>query len=53
MFPYIYDMDILIECLIPIMIDISSITKVMNSMFYMNEVGDTYIAFRIARLIRD
>ncbi|KAH0946204.1 hypothetical protein HN011_010170 [Eciton burchellii] len=38
MFPYIYDMDILIECLIPIIIDISSITKVMNSMFYMNEI---------------
>ncbi|KAL6441728.1 hypothetical protein ACFW04_003671 [Cataglyphis niger] len=38
MYSYIHDMDIVIECLTPIMIDISGITKIMNSMLCVNEV---------------
>lgn len=36
--PYIHDMDILIECFIPIMVDVSGMTKIMNSMLCVNEV---------------
>ncbi|XP_029673300.1 odorant receptor 9a-like [Formica exsecta] len=38
MFSYIHDMDIVIECLTPIMIDISGITKIMNSMLCVNKM---------------
>ncbi|KAF3054404.1 Odorant receptor 121 [Nylanderia fulva] len=38
MFSDIRDMDIVIECLTPIMIDISGMTKVMNSMLCVNEM---------------
>ncbi|XP_019885647.1 odorant receptor 4-like [Camponotus floridanus] len=38
MFSYIHDMEIVIECLTPIMIDISGITKIMNSMLCVNEM---------------
>ncbi|XP_070165801.1 odorant receptor 13a [Polyergus mexicanus] len=38
MFSYIHDMDIVIECLTPIMIDILSITKVVNSILCVNEM---------------
>ncbi|XP_036147467.1 uncharacterized protein LOC105832577 [Monomorium pharaonis] len=36
--PYIHDMDILIECLVPIMVDVSGMTKIMNSMLCVNEI---------------
>ncbi|XP_071574684.1 odorant receptor 13a-like [Temnothorax nylanderi] len=38
MFPYIYDMDIVIECLVPIMVDVSGMTKIMNSTLCVNEI---------------
>lgn len=38
MFSYIHDMDVVIECLIPIMIDVAGITKITNSILYVNEV---------------
>nr|XP_012231794.1 PREDICTED: odorant receptor 9a-like [Linepithema humile] len=38
MLSYIHDMDIVIECLIPIMVDISGMTKIMNSMLCVNEL---------------
>lgn len=38
MFPYIHDMSIVIECLIPIMVDVLGMTKIMNSMLCVNEV---------------
>jgi len=38
MFPYIHDMDIVIECLVPIMVDVSGMTKIMNSILCVNEV---------------
>ncbi|XP_019698026.1 odorant receptor 9a-like isoform X2 [Harpegnathos saltator] len=38
MFSYIHDMDVVIECLIPIMIDISGITKITNSILYADEI---------------
>lgn len=38
MFSYIHDMNIVIECLIPIIIDVSGLTKILNSMVCMNEV---------------
>ncbi|CAL1677719.1 unnamed protein product [Lasius platythorax] len=38
MFSYIHDMDVVIECLTPIMIDISGMTKIMNSMLCVNEM---------------
>lgn len=38
MISYIHDMDIVIECLVPIMVDVSGMTKIMNSILCMNEV---------------
>ncbi|KYM86183.1 hypothetical protein ALC53_04150 [Atta colombica] len=38
MFSYIHDMDIVIECLVPLMVDVSGMTKIMNSVLYMNEI---------------
>lgn len=38
MFSYIHDMDIMIECLVPIMVDVSGMTKIMNSILCVNEV---------------
>ncbi|KAL6441727.1 hypothetical protein ACFW04_003670 [Cataglyphis niger] len=38
MFSYIHDLDIVIECLTPIMIDILGITKVVNSILCVNEM---------------
>ncbi|XP_011698980.1 PREDICTED: uncharacterized protein LOC105456547 [Wasmannia auropunctata] len=35
---YIHDMDIVIECLVPIMVDLSGISKIMNSILYVNEI---------------
>lgn len=42
MFSYIHDMDIVIECLVPIMIDVSAMTKIMNSILNMNEVCNPF-----------
>lgn len=38
MFSYIHDMEIVIECLVPIMVDVSGMTKIMNSILCVNEV---------------
>lgn len=38
MFSYIHDMDIVIECLVPIMVDVSGMTKIMNSILCVNKV---------------
>ncbi|KAG5332668.1 OR59B protein, partial [Acromyrmex heyeri] len=38
MFSYIHDMDIVIECLVPLMVDVSGMTKIMNSVLYVNEI---------------
>ncbi|KYM98415.1 hypothetical protein ALC62_10874 [Cyphomyrmex costatus] len=38
MFVYIHDMDIVIECLVPLMVDVSGMTKIMNSVLCVNEI---------------
>ncbi|XP_025075182.1 odorant receptor 9a-like [Pogonomyrmex barbatus] len=38
MVAYIHDMDIVIECLIPIMVDVSGMTKMLNSILCVNEI---------------
>lgn len=39
MYAYIHDMDVVIECLIPIMVDVSGMSKIMNSMLSASEVS--------------
>ncbi|KYQ51669.1 hypothetical protein ALC60_09207 [Trachymyrmex zeteki] len=38
MFSYIHDMDIVIECLVPLMVDVSGMTKIMNSVLCVDEI---------------
>ncbi|KAL0111623.1 hypothetical protein PUN28_013066 [Cardiocondyla obscurior] len=40
MYAYIHDMDIVIECLVPIMVDVSGMTKIMNSILCINEIRE-------------
>ncbi|XP_020285705.1 odorant receptor 9a-like [Pseudomyrmex gracilis] len=37
-YAYIHDMDVVIECLIPIMVDVSGMSKIMNSMLSASEI---------------